>query len=486
MTTQGSATTLTALAKLVEDFGWRERLQEMETRSAVSREIEETDSDLATQGILTWVYDTETKRFVDLTRWGTPRDKTAYAAWFKGARMISAADPSRTVAVANALVEHLIVVDGVRFRPDRPGVLFEEAGGLYVNAFRHYEREKASMSVKPWHEFLHAILETPAQAAWVDRWCAHMLQEPGVQQTVALLLSPVYEREDGSFGRTGMTGKSTLIDTIIEALGRGPAWALRYEDIAGGGFTTLIENRIFIGVNEARDGQTEHVLKRASQVSGYENIKAAISPGGQSHGGAKIKFGGEYDVVRYFSLMMASNHAVPFYLTPDDRRVSVLMTKPPSAKGKKMADRIIELRKNPAFLNALREHWFELSLVAYSPIEPLDTDHRHGLMMQSEDRYEEIANKLLAEMKGAYATRDQIRAFVRRGAPLEKMDSEMDLDRIVAAAMGLVIPTALKLKEGRRQHRIVRLPGRKEVARGVVRDAVVLNGAFDGYPLSPH
>jgi len=192
------------------------------------------------------------------------------------------------------------------FRPELPsGGIFEEEGLKYVNTYVPIVTKQVPGDISPFLNHLRLILPDPNDQEIVLSYMAACVQYPGVK----FQWCPLLQGAEGN-------GKTLFTRCIAYSVGDRYTHLPNAKELGEGGakFTTWIQNKLFIGVEEIYVSDRREVTEALKVFITNDRIEIQGKGLDQVMGDNRANF------------LMCSNHKDALHVTVDSRRYAVFYT----------------------------------------------------------------------------------------------------------------------------------------------------------------
>jgi hypothetical protein len=247
-------------------------------------------------------------------------------------------------------------VAGIRCEPGADFPLFKDDGQQWVNTYRP-PMHGGTGDIGPWLEFLEHLLPDKTERDWFSQAIAFKARNPGVPGPAILMV-----------GRVQGAGRGTLFD-IMERY-----WGERFTRTVP--FTTFTGKTHQSQYNEWQVGSVMAFVNESSEATDgstyqtkhntYEHLKEVLDPRSRRIE-VRVKGRDNYVATTHTSVLIASNHANALPISPDDRRICVLLN------GGKMSDRLAKLihawKEQEGSMAALQQWLWSVDLTGYNPYD---------------------------------------------------------------------------------------------------------------------
>lgn len=230
--------------------------------------------------------------------------------------------------VENKMKRCLMVIDGVRFAPEKPEI-FDEYGSRFMNSFRSMRHIVSDMQnpdadmefledadynkdpnecpkkllnsdVAPFRELIERLTANDEDHEWLMCWMAHMIQKPGERPSV----HPLFRTEHG-------VGKNVLVEQVLDKVLAGHTATTSLREI-GNVHSETVANNLVVFVDESKAKGLNVYLKLKSVLA---SKVAMINP----------KYVRPYQQAIYARFMFADNtEGRAFSIEQEDRRIYVM------------------------------------------------------------------------------------------------------------------------------------------------------------------
>ena len=329
--------------------------------------------------------------------------------------------------------ERLIVVDGVRMRPDQPRPTFEDNGRRYVNCYDPPLHLSEGGNAQIGVEFLEHLIPDDEERRWFTQWLAFKLRYPHIPGPAVVMVA------HKTFG----TGRGTLGVLLGKLFGVGYVRNIAFADFTGKTYQSQYNewqaDALLVMVNESSentDGSTYQTKRNT-----YEHLKeiVEIRPTIRE---IKTKGKPNYRALSSTSFIIATNHADALPIPEHDRRFCVLQNG--ETKPEAWWARLNAWVEQPANVAAFHDYLKAYDLTGYSPYAPPPVfAGKRRMIDDSVSELDEAFDLALQSMPGRAMTRQQIETTVRKMMTVYGMDQA-----------GVNIGQAIKRMTRRDLHRI--------------------------------
>ena len=236
--------------------------------------------------------------------------------------------------------KHYFAFNEVLFNSDDKDVI------SVFHGFKYQELDECNMNeIKDYLKLIYEVISDSNEEVYnyILNWISYFIQNPGKRNMTSIILR-------GSQG----CGKNTFTDIISELLtGYSCSNLTRIEDITGQ-FNKIIENKMFMVLNEMRTAKDKYIQEMDSLKSIITDPEVVIGE----------KFEPRRSIENVSNLIFISNHAKPLIIPPNDRRFIVC-----DCNGKYRNSEFLEnLHDLPeSFYNNLFTYFMRRNLSNYNP-----------------------------------------------------------------------------------------------------------------------
>lgn len=308
--------------------------------------------------------------------------------------------------------DQLVMVDGLRMRPDRGRPTYQEEGKTYVNVYKAVEHPVTGGRTDVWHEFLEYLLPEPTERQYFERWLAFKFRNPSIPGPAVVMVA-----------RAHGTGRGTLSEIIRRLFGARYVKALDFNTFAGKTYQSQYNSwgaeTLLVTVNESEDsnGGNRYQGKRDT----YERLKDLIEPRPiERH---FVRHGlPPFSALSFTSYFIATNHVDALPLPKDDRRIWV------GSNGEPNRDvgywtRLNAWMEQPENIGALARWLGELDLGSYSPYAPPPmTKAKSAMTEMNASALDRALETALEALPGELLLPDQVLEAMRLARDEDQLD----------------------------------------------------------------
>jgi hypothetical protein len=251
-------------------------------------------------------------------------------------------------------------------------------GRKYVNSYKPYYVEAIPPSAharKMW-DFLFERIDDDNYRRWLRQYFAYLLKTPGKRVTCAPLL----------YGRTGGTGKTTLLEQIPGLLFGKPNVELMSNDTLKSQFNDQVANTWFLVMDELK-------MAKLDRIDTSNKVKAWITGDTLP---VHPKGGKPYKITNRLQIVATSNHSNAAHLDNGDRRWAVCEVRGPGFTEPECADLYEGFLKTDDAPGMLKSLVLEESLAGFSPTgRPPDTKGRRTMIVAGLGGWESRLTQLI-------------------------------------------------------------------------------------------
>ena len=294
----------------------------------------------------------------------------------------------------DAWIDHKLIVNGLRMRPDQPFPLFEENGEKFKNIYKQ-PRHEGDGDVTLFLEFMKRFLPDKREREWLLDWLAHKQLKPEIPGTAVLFVADTDEGvREGKFG----TGRGMLFKIVHKLYGEKYCRSQSFNILDGSSsqstYNDWMHNSVLVTVDEAKSSPTSY--RRGERSAVYEVLKEIVDPAPK-----RCSFKGKYrvafDGMSYCSFMVACNHADAIAIPAKDRRFTIL------SNGREMtpeeARALAAWMEMPGNIAALSRMLAERDLSNFNMFTPLDTVAKQDMAELARTQVEGILRDLMEDKK---------------------------------------------------------------------------------------
>lgn len=296
--------------------------------------------------------------------------------------------------------EARVTVEGIQTRPDQPRPIFEDEGGLWVNAYRPVvftDEDAAGGSPALGFAFLEHLVPDERERLLVMQWIAYKLRYPHVPMFALVMVAP------NVFG----TGRNTLGDLLGLMLGESYVREVPFETFTGKTYQSQYNDwqadALMVVVSESSESDgSQWKTKRNT----YERLKLIVDPRPGRRALVNMKGTRNYEARTCTSFLIATNHADALPIPENDRRFCVITNGDPAP-----ADFWSELRAWMADRRNIAAFTLALSTVdmaGFNPFEPPLFEGKRQMAEESRSDLDEAIELALGGMAGEVFTLEQV------------------------------------------------------------------------------
>jgi hypothetical protein len=295
-----------------------------------------------------------------------------------------------------------VTVEGIQTRPDQPRPLFEDDGGLWVNAYRPMvftADDAAGGSAALGLRFLELLVPDDAERLLVMQWIAYKLRYPHVPMFALVMVAP------NVFG----TGRNTLGDLLGLMLGETYVREVPFETFTGKTYQSQYNewqaDALVVVVSESSESDGSNSQWKTKRNT-YERLKLIVDPRPGRRVLVNVKGTRNYEARTCTSFLIATNHADALPIPENDRRFCVVTNGDPapaefwSELRAWMAD-----RRNIAALSLALA---TVDMAGFNPFEPPLFAGKRRMAEESRSDLDEAIRLALGGMPGKVFTLDQV------------------------------------------------------------------------------
>lgn len=253
--------------------------------------------------------------------------------------------------------EKRISVEGTQLRPDRPRPTYEDADGLWINAYDPPAHDAAGGDAAIGLEFMEQLVPHADERRWWMQWLAHKFLYPHIPGPGVVMVA------HQTFG----TGRGTFREFAGRLFGQNYVKEMPYAMVAGrtyqSQYTDWAADALLIVVNESSEtepGGSAYTTKRNT----YERLKELVDPR-PSMRTFIAKGRAPFKALSCASYIIATNHMDAMPIPDDDRRFTVLRNG--GVRPVEYWERLQVWMDDPANVAAFAAHLRTVDLTGYSP-----------------------------------------------------------------------------------------------------------------------